>query len=289
MTSSHTYINWAANDAVNGFVILRPPTSPRFERWLDLQRATARLIQKQRLIKGEDINPLGLFGRLPLEIREIVYQTHLKVGYIVPCKKPHADNTVSFDFYTYPVPSTSFLCSGWTANRDAKRYLYANNVIVLQGQDSEGLAEFIWNLTEDTLNMAQHFYIEFSWRDGLDAVIGEAKATAVSMMKSQGIFASSTRQVRQNIIHEEVRDELLRFWWARFNLISHMALESLTLDFREATCPDGCCLDLASRLAWNLPKLFHGEPKVLKFVTNEKNYRRRLKWVFRKSQRRGPF
>ena len=289
LTSSHTYIVWAVNDAVNGFMTLRPFSSIGFQRWLDYQRAIAHLVRKQRLIKGEDTNPLGLFGRLPLEIREMVYQKHLKVGYLIPCKAPHADNTVSFDFYTYPIPRTSFLRSGWTANRDAKRCLYANNVIVLQGQDSQGLNDFIWNLTEDTTNIARRFHIKFSWRDLSDAVLGETKTDAINTMKSQGTFTSSTRQIRQTIIHDAVRDELLGFWWARFNLISHMVLDTLTLDFREATCPDGCCLDLASKLAYDLPKLFHEEPKVLKFITNVKDYRRRLKWVFRKSQRRGPF
>ncbi|KAA6407234.1 MAG: hypothetical protein FRX48_09036 [Lasallia pustulata] len=245
------------------------------------------MILNKRLIKGDDVNALGLFGRLPLEIREMIYQMSLNVGYIIPCQKPDDDSILCFDYSECcSMPSTSLLCSGWTVNREAKKYLYANNTIVIQGQDSEALGEFIWNLTVDTESIARKFHVRFSWRDVPGSIIGEANFLAISHMKLHGSFTSASRQTRLNNIHDAIRDKLLGFWWSRLYLISHIKFDSLTLDFREATCLDGCCLDLASRLAWMLPKLSHGEPKELRVMANNKHFGRRLKWIFRKRQRR---
>ena len=91
-------------------------------------------------------------------------------------------------------------------------------------------------------------------------------------MKSHGSFSTVTRHTRTNFIHGAVRDELIGFWWTQFCIISHMRLDSLTLDFCEATYPDGCCLDLPSKLAWMLPKPLYGEPKELKIVANVKDF-----------------
>ena len=147
------------NDTFNGFMILRPNTSIAFERWLDRQRAITYLVLKRRLIRDEDINPLRLFGRLPFEIREMIYEKHLNVGYIIPCKTPYPGRIVCFGPNPYSLPSTGFLCSSWKANQEANRYLYGNNTIVLQGQDSEGLDEFLWNLRIETADITQKFYI----------------------------------------------------------------------------------------------------------------------------------
>ncbi|KAI4132000.1 MAG: hypothetical protein LQ347_002744 [Umbilicaria vellea] len=277
---------WIVNDTLGGYIVLLKPSHEGFNAWLTQQQKAKHYIARRRLLVDKYSHPLGQIARFPKEVREVLYHYLYQEGKIIPTQKPTSNGMICFDWKEYRQLPVAFLNTGWSAACDSKAYLYSGNTIVVQGEDTEGLEKFINEMPEEAIPLARSFYIQFSCHDISEGDLTCVKETAIANAQVLGQWYGWDRYERANCIHDAVRFELLNLWDHRFRLIDGFHIDDLTLDVCYATCPDGCCVDLAAQSLYCLRILLHGIPNKVTVVANDAKYGRKLKWLFRKGQRR---
>ncbi|KAI4131999.1 MAG: hypothetical protein LQ347_002743 [Umbilicaria vellea] len=209
----------------------------------------------------------------------MIFVHAFNVGNVIPYQQPHDDGKTFFDFEPYVLPPISLLRAGWSLCQEARKYLWAKNIVILQGQNTEKLEDLVCNLSEELPQPARKFHVRLSWNDMSGPALSALKSDAITEMKQRGFCPTWSREVRLQHIHDRIRDGLLAFWWSRLALVKGLKLDHLTIDFREATCPEFCCEDLAAKAAWNSPRLLYGLPLELKVVANDATSRPVLRYV----------
>lgn len=277
---------WIVNDTLGGYIILLQPSQDRFNTWLTQQHKVNHSIARRRLLTAKYSHPLGQIARFPKEVREVLYHYLYQEDKIIPTQKPTYRGMICFNWKEYRQLPIAFLTTGWSAACDSKAYLYSGNTIVVQGEDTEGLKEFFYGMPEEAIPLARSFYIQFSCHDISEGDLACLKETVIADAQGRGQWYGWDRYTRAQCIHDAVRFELLNLWDDRFRLIDGFHIDDLTLDVRYASCPDGCCVDLAAQLLYSLNILLHGIPAKITVVATDAKYGRKLKWLFRKGQRR---